>query len=100
MQNILHIQDFVQEENNIYKLQKTFTPDFPCSDLNIDEISDNELIACMDSFVSTNLEYRFALGQTSSVFSDDTSSSSVDVFSSVGAASLLSDDSLTTSLFD
>ena len=84
--------DFSQEENNIYKLQKTFTPDFPCSDLNIDEISDNELITCMDSFVSTDLEYRFALGQTSSVFSDENLSGCIDnEFRIIDLGSILSE---------
>ena len=84
--------DFEEIGENAYRLQRVFTPDFPCSDLDMSEISDNELIACMNTFVSTNLEYRFALGEISSIYSDeDINSCSENNFRIVELGSVLSE---------
>ena len=53
-------------------MTKKFTPQFPSADLNLDEVATSDLVLYLSSIIDHEvLEYRFALGQTESIFSDE-----------------------------
>lgn len=64
-----HLFEMTMLSDSTYTLTRSFTPSYPCLDLINDGLvlQDNEIVECLNSFYSNNLEYQFTIRVPNSI---------------------------------